>query len=71
METLGIIYMVLSLSLSLSLRVCVCIDSYMNMYLFIKIRLLSLDSEGLPIGKLEMRQRLLIALAAAKGSCTV
>jgi len=30
-----------------------------------------LDSEGLPIGKLEMRQRLLIALGAAKGRCAV
>lgn len=27
------------------------------------------DSEGLPIGKLDLRQRLLIALGAAKGKC--
>ncbi|XP_057954986.1 probable serine/threonine-protein kinase PBL28 isoform X2 [Malania oleifera] len=29
------------------------------------------DGDGLPVGKLEMRQRLLIALGAAKGSCTL
>ncbi|KAF7153601.1 hypothetical protein RHSIM_Rhsim01G0216800 [Rhododendron simsii] len=29
------------------------------------------DSEGLPIGKLDMRQRLIIALGAAKGRCNV
>lgn len=40
-----------------------------HVYLFIYLSKCScfLDSEGLPIGKLEMRQRLSIALGAAKG----
>lgn len=46
------------------------------MFVYVKkfsifIHLFSLDSEGLPIGKLDMRQRLIIALGAAKGRCNV
>lgn len=66
MEMSGIIYTVFSQSLSIFLTAFVYVKKYS-----IFIHLFSLDSEGLPIGKLDMRQRLIIALGAAKGRLNI
>ncbi|KAM7502084.1 hypothetical protein LguiB_000988 [Lonicera macranthoides] len=54
-----------TLYLFIYIRTCVCCTC-ISIYLSSKCSCF-LDSEGLPIGKLEMRQRLSIALGAAKG----
>lgn len=53
----------------LSLYVCVCEYVCLPVYLFISLSKCScfLDADGSPIGELDMRQRLIIALGAAKG----